>query len=51
MNIWVRVTILPIWDTPAQDTREARERGELRVKFLDLAEEFEQKIREAAESK
>lgn len=51
MNLHIRVTILPLWDEPAKGVNEARRRGDLRVEFLKLAEEFEAKIREAAEAR
>jgi len=51
VEFYVRVTILPIWPTVATGTREARERGELRMKFLELAEEFEAKIKKILEER
>lgn len=47
MDLWIRVTILPIWETSVSDTREARERGKLRLECVKLAKEFEAKIKEA----
>ena len=51
MELYIRVTILPMWKTPASDPREAQERGELRVKFLELAQEFEAKIKAVVEAR
>jgi hypothetical protein len=51
MKFYIRCTILPLWDTPAKGTDEARKRGDLRVEFLKLAQEFEAKIIEAVEER
>lgn len=51
LKFYIRCTILPLWDTPATGTNEARKRGDLRIEFLKLAQEFEAKIREAVVEK
>lgn len=51
MDLWVRVTILPIWHKPISNMKEARKRGELRSEMLKLAEEFEKKIKEVVEER
>lgn len=51
MELYIRIIIQPTWaDAPSTHT-EARERGKLRVEMLDLAQEFEDKIKEMLEAR
>lgn len=48
---YIRVTILPIWTEGADTCAEAKERGRLMIEMLDLASEFEDKIKEMLEAR